>query len=492
MDIKKFIIGMGSEAMAGIGFELKKLFKHKSFFNNIRAYLYSTLVSVGPFILCTLMITTIQFLMRYMKVSFLERELFLASIVYAFIFSQIITSGFSMIITRFISDKLYSKEFKDILPSLYGIISICLVIGAVPASVFFTKSPLDWRIKLSSYILYMQLIIMWLQSVYLSALKDYIKIVKGFLAGIVITLISAYCLMKFLRINIVLELLVAMDIGIFTIIVVLMAYIRSFFSESSNKYFLFFSYFDKYPALFFVNLFYTLGLYVHNFVFWGGSLKNIIASTYIYSPIYDVPTFYAFLSTIPSMVVFVVSVETSFYEKYKVYYSNITGNGNLLDIENSRKDMTNVLWSEIRNIMELQLFFTLVSLVLGGIFLARIGLIKLSMDIFNIITLGAYANIIMLVIILIELYFEDRKGALIISSTFLISNFSFSLFSVYMGENFYGLGFFLATFISLIIGVNRLANFLKYINYHTFCSQPVVYRERRGAFSKIVEYFYKE
>ncbi|MCY6482926.1 exopolysaccharide Pel transporter PelG [Clostridium aestuarii] len=491
MDIKKSITGIGSEAVAGIGFELKKLFKSKSFFNNIRAYLYSSLVTVGPFILCTLMITVIQILMRYMNISFVERELFLVSIVYAFIFSQIVTSGFSMIITRFISDKLYNKEFKDILPSLYGIISISVIIGAVPAIIFLVRSPLEWNIKLCSYILYMELIIMWLQSVYLSALKDYIKIVKGFLFGIVITLVLAYCLIKFSNIKAVLSLLVAMDVGIFTIIVVLMAYIKSFFSESSDKYFLFLGYFDKYPALFFVNLFYTLGLYVHNFVFWNSGLKNIIAYTYSYSPIYDVPVFYAFLSIIPSMVLFVVSVETSFYEKYRAYYSNIIGRGNLLDIKNSRKDMTNVLWAEIRNIMEFQLFFTLIFLVLGGFILTRIGLIKLSIDIFNITTLGAYANIIMLIIMLIELYFEDIKGALIISTTFLITNLTFSLITIYFGESFYGLGFFLATFITLLVGLNRLIKFLKYINHHTFCSQPIVYRETRGIFTKIVQYIYE-
>ncbi|MBE3094134.1 MAG: hypothetical protein IMZ52_03815, partial [Actinobacteria bacterium] len=93
--------------MAGIGFELKKLFKDSGFFSNLRAYAYSALVSLGPFILCTIVIVAIMQFMGYMDVSFKDRELFIASVVYAFIFSQIIASGFKMIITRFIADMLY-------------------------------------------------------------------------------------------------------------------------------------------------------------------------------------------------------------------------------------------------------------------------------------------------------------------------------------------------------------------------------------------------
>ncbi len=82
---------------------------------------------------------------------------------------------------------------------------------------------------------------------------------------------------------------------------------------------------------------------VHNFLFWTSELGVRIGGTYIYAPTYDVPTFYAFLSIMPSMIMFMVSIETSFYDKYKKYYSLITGKGNFTDIENAKKDMTRTL-----------------------------------------------------------------------------------------------------------------------------------------------------
>jgi polysaccharide biosynthesis protein PelG len=267
-----------------------------------------------------------------------------------------------------------------------------------------------------------------------------------------------------------------------------MFYLKNFFGRSSKKYFEFLRHFDKYPSLFFISFFYTLGLYIHNFLFWTSELGVKIGNTYIYAPTYDVPTFYAFLSIMPSMIVFVVSIETSFYDKYRTYYTLITGKGNLNDIENAKKDMTRTLWSEIRNIMEIQLFFTLIFIAVGSYILPDIGLSQFSVDIFNLLAVGAYFNIIMLIIILILLYFEDRRGALFVSFTFLAGNTIFTYLTINYSENTYGLGFFLAAFIGMVIALAELVVYLKNINYHTFCGQPIIYKVKRGFFSHIVDF----
>ncbi|MCL5071725.1 MAG: exopolysaccharide Pel transporter PelG, partial [Actinobacteria bacterium] len=175
--------------MAGIGFELKKLFKDYGFFSNIRAYAYSALVSLGPFILCTIIIVAIIQFMGYMNVSFKDKELFIASVVYAFIFSQIIASIFKMMITRFIADMLYSEKFEYIMPSLYGVLTIAIPFSGIIGLLFLWNSPLQFEYKLISYLLFMELVIVFIMMEYLSTLKDYMKIVKSFLWGIGIILV---------------------------------------------------------------------------------------------------------------------------------------------------------------------------------------------------------------------------------------------------------------------------------------------------------------
>ncbi|MBM3707003.1 MAG: hypothetical protein FJW69_01470 [Actinobacteria bacterium] len=475
--------------MAGIGFELKRLFKNKGLFSSIRAYAYSALVSLGPFILCTIIIAAILIFSSYMNIAYRDRELFIATIVYAFIFSQIISSGFKMVITRFIADMLYKQKHEYILPSLYGVLSIVIVFAGTAGILFYYRSPLPFAVKLVSYLLYMELIIVFIMMEYLSTIKDYMRIVKSFISGVIASVCLSYVFLKFTALNTVFSLIFAMNIGFLIIIAILMAYLRSFYGRPARRYFDFLIYFEKYPSLFFISFFYTLGLYSHNFLFWASRFGVEIGGTYTYAPTYDVPTFYAFLSVMPSMVIFIVSVETSFYEKYRTYYSLITGKGNFSDIENARQDMTRVLWSEIRNIMELQLFFTLVFIAAGFYVLPRFGLSQLSMDIFNLIALGAYLNIMVMIVILILLYFENRSGALFVAVIFLLSNAGFTFMTLMYSESIYGVGFFASSIFSLIIALIELSAYLKNINYYTFCSQPVIYKERIGIFGKMINFF---
>ncbi len=475
--------------MAGIGFELKKLFKGTGFLSKLKAFAYSALVSLGPFMLCTVIIAAILVLMIFLDVSFAQRELFIATIVYCFIFSQIIASGFKMIITRFISDQIYKEKFNKILPSLNGVLTVVIIISGILGVAFFWNSPLPIYLKIVSYLLFMELVVVFTMMEYLSTVKDYMRIVKCFVSGLVLIAVLSFVFLRYTDLDTVFGLLLAMDLGFLLIISIMAAYLYRIYGKPEKSYFAFLEYFDKYPSLFFVAFFYTLGLYSHNFLFWTSELGVRIANTYVYAPAYDVPTFYAFLSVMPSMVVFVVSIETNFYEKYRNYYSLITEKGNLSDIETARKDMVRSLWAEIRNIMELQLFFTLVFIAAGYYILPRIGLSQFSIDIFNIIALGAYMSSIMMILMLILLYFEDRAGALFVAATFLISNVVLTYLTIQYSESIYGTGFFASALISLVFAIIELLIYLKNINYHTFCGQPIIYVQKKGFFGKLIDIF---
>ncbi len=419
--------------MAGIGFELKKLYKNRGLILDFRAFLYVAIVTIGPQIIFLIMIGILQLMLYFLNVSFTDREFFIVSVVYPFTFSQIITSGFSMLITRYISDRLYSREYDKILPSLYGVLSLCLTIGGVIGIIFLYRAPINIYFKLTTFILYIELIIMWLQSVYLSALKDYIKIIKSYAIGVIVVIALSFILVICTKLMTILSILIALDIGILIIITLLMAHIQSFFESSSSRYFDFLVYFDKYYLLFFTSFFYTLGLYIHNLIFWNSDLIRVVAKTYIYAPKYDIATFYALLTILPASIIFVVSVETSFYDRYKQYYSYIIDGGNLKEIIRARKSMITVLWQEMLKLMQIQLFLTLIFIVLGNRLLQYIGLTQDSIDIFSILSLGAYCTIFLFFIILIELYFDNRKGAFSVSAIFLILNTVFTIISIVLG-----------------------------------------------------------
>ena len=116
--------------MAGIGFELKKLFSRKGLIATVRAYGYATLVCAGPMLLGFLLLLASMFIADTAGASRHDRELLVTMLTHALLASLVVTSLFSMLTTRFCADMIYEKKFNRIMPSFYGSVSLMLVIGA--------------------------------------------------------------------------------------------------------------------------------------------------------------------------------------------------------------------------------------------------------------------------------------------------------------------------------------------------------------------------
>ncbi|NOU84529.1 hypothetical protein GC102_01880 [Paenibacillus sp. LMG 31460] len=463
--------------MAGIGFELRRLFGQQGILSSFRAYAYSSMTTVGPMILC---MGTIVFMQRFMISAgspYLERQLFLATVVYCFIFSVLITGGLSMIVTRYISDMIYLKKFEHLLSSYYGAIAAALPIGSLVAWLFLRKVSAGMGYKAAAYLFFSELIIIWVQSVHLSALKDYKRIVRNFCFGVVIAITGSWLLLTYSPYKSATAVLTMMDIG-FMIIVLLTSYHfeQKFPRKSSRVYFDFFAYFRKYPSLFFIGTFFYSGVYVHSFVYWLGSYNEIIAGRYVISPFYDLPVFYAYLTVVPTLVTFVVSVETTFYDKFRGYYDKILNGGTLLEITRAKWDMQRTLMQEVSFMMEVQLLFTVVSLALGIKLLPMLGFSDIQLQTFNILVLGYFVFIMAFIIMLIMLYFDDRRGVLAVSSLFVVLNAGFTYWS--MNAEYHGLGIFIAAFVTLLCALARLILYVRNIDYYTFCAQPITVQKK--------------
>lgn len=97
--------------MAGIGFELRKLFSEKDKpFGDVKAIAYSTIVSVGPWIITSVSLNIIILLAKTVNINRFERVLYTSTILYAFVFSQLLTGPFQYLVTRYVSDCVFSKN----------------------------------------------------------------------------------------------------------------------------------------------------------------------------------------------------------------------------------------------------------------------------------------------------------------------------------------------------------------------------------------------
>ena len=472
--------------MAGIGFTLKRMFRDETFTNRSKAYLYSALVAAGPWITAVLTVNLLTLIMGYYIKTPAEKEIFMGTIVYSFVFSQIITAPWQLLITRYISDKLYAKEYQYIRPSFIGLNKIVFISGFIVSILFYYNKPLPFYYKMMSIYLFLLITMIWILMVYLSAVKNYELIAKAFIYGgllsIGLTVFLMYKPIPFTSLVRVSNLLFSYLIGTsVTFIMLIYAFLSTFYFGNKLEYD-FLRYLNKFPSLFFIGLFYTLGLWVDDIIMWFSIAGITVYNTYQFAPIYDNAVFLAYLTIVPSMVLFLVSVETEFYDHYKKYYGLVNKTGTYEEIDIAKKEMKRSIYRQLFHTFEVQALISVTLVLLAPPIFKYLNISSLIRNIFQIATFGALFNIFVLLIILVLLYFEVRKKALAISIIFFISNLIFTYYYSNKGIEYYGWGFFIGTLIALIAAMLILATFMRKINYTTFALQPLFSKKESGFF----------
>ena len=117
--------------MAGIGFELKKLFSRRGLFASFRAYGYAGIICTGPMLLGIVLLLGVMFLCDRTGAPKQSRELLVCMITYTLLASLTVTSFLSMVVTRFIADMLYEEKNEAVLSSFWGSTGLMLIAGGI-------------------------------------------------------------------------------------------------------------------------------------------------------------------------------------------------------------------------------------------------------------------------------------------------------------------------------------------------------------------------
>ena len=143
--------------------------------------------------------------------------------------------------------------------------------------------------------------------------------------------------------------------------------------------------------------------------------------------------FLAFLVTIPSLVIFVVKVETAFYEKFVVYVSALN-NGTLHMLQKERGVMTRAILLELFFVYEVQLIITVVLVCLVSVFFPYLDASIQMLHMFVTLSLGICTVFCMYFTIVVFYYFSDYVGACISSMAFLAVSILGAAAAVMSGE----------------------------------------------------------
>ncbi len=459
--------------MAGIGFELKKIFKRGGVFSTLHGIAYATAVTIGPMVSIIAILMLLYRFLDFLSLSYAQRELLTGAIMYVFIFAMIITSPVNGILSRYVADKLFLDQKDEVLPSFYMGLVINVIFGAllgIPFVLFWiAKGGVNPVFALSAYAMFMSLLCTFFCMTYVSALKDFAGIGNAFFFGMLAALGIGYALFRLEVTDTSLAILLGMTSGFTLISFLLYGHIQAYFRTASRGYRQVLPYFRKYGMLFFSSLFYALGLYAHNFVAWQSDLGILVGGVIRVAPVYDAATCYAMFTNISALVLFVVQVETRFHEKYRRFCDAVIGGG-AGDIRLAKEGMFHSIAREIGYMLQMQLLITM-SLYIGCLLLLPlIGVAGLTLSIYPVLAVAYMIIYIMYMLIVFMYYLEDHRGALLTAAVFLISTVAASYLAMeHLSQNLYGVGAFAGAFMGWTVGFFRLRWLEKHFDKHVFC-----------------------
>lgn len=472
--------------MAGIGFELKKLFAKKGVLNTAKAYGYATIICAGPMLLGILLLLGIMGLCSLAKIPVYSRELLICMITYTLLASVLITAFFSMVVTRYVADMLFEEQNSTVLPSFWGSTVLMMTLGSFIYGIFLLFSGASLAQGLLCFILFNELVIVWNAMSFLTAIKDYKGILFSFLTAITVTFVVGFLLIQF-QTPVIESLLFAVTLGYGVMLVWDVLLLHRYFPSTNHGAFAFLKWVDAFWLLALTGIFTNIGMFAHIVILWFSDIGVHIKGLFYGAPWHDVPALLAFMTALMTTVNFVVSVEVNFYPKYRNHYSLYNDKGTIGDIKQSEKEMIGTLKTELFYTALKQLLFTVVCIALGGYLLdfLPLGFNEIMRGYFRTLCVayGLYAIGNMLMLIL--LYFADYRGSMMCTALFAgLSIFGTVTFLAFPYE-YYGFGFLIASMAFVLACTFRLNHFTRRLSYYILASQPLVAEDRTGRFTKL-------
>lgn len=410
--------------MAGIGFELKKIYGRNTLASNLWGTLYATMLTIGPTVLSALMMLVLNTLLSRSGLTVLEGRFFISSTTYAFLTALLITSFFATPVSRYIADCIYLGKESEIFPSAFGVLafttSISGVVMALLCAGIYARAQGQVSVSFLAAYYFLGVLVTGAYTLmnYASALKHFRTLTFSFILGLLLSVGVYFLCSGRLGIAGVTAACISLASCFFVVVSALVLQCTRAFGAPRGRYFAFLPYFRRYPTLAVGNLSYMLGLYGPTLIYWFFSEAGEQISIFHTAPSFDMALFLAFAVNVPALVIFVVKVETAFYEKFVVYVSALN-NGTLHMIRKERSVMTRALLQNLFFVYEVQLIITVVLVCLVSVIFPYLDASIQMLHMFVMLSLGICTVFCMYFTIVVFYYFSDYTGACISSLVFL-------------------------------------------------------------------------
>lgn len=453
--------------MAGIGFDLLKLLKKGSYQSLINAYGVTALFGSGPGLFIIIGIGIVCFFNVFTIPDPIIAKQFLVIVIYLFSSSMIMTSFLQYTFFRFMADKIFTSDFEELSPNLIGVLWVqfmmCVCVSLPIVFYFFKEESLILKILMIANFIILSLI--WISTVLLAGLKAYRGVLLAFFMGYAVMLIVHFLVDNNEIYFLLFEFLLAQAI----LFVVLLHAILDEYPTKSLMKVGFIKKNNVYFTLIFSNFFYTLGIWIDKYLFWfNPDTSYEVFSPLRASPLYDVPMFFAYISIIPATAAFLFQVETNFSMVFPKFMKTIFRKKTLIEINTILNELTIAGRKSMNHLFKTQYVVTISVILLAPYVCSVFNILSLHLSLLYILVIAGGLNVILWGLLNILYYMTRYFEAFCVNFIFLVGNILFTLLSFYMGPAFFGYGFALSLFVSIIVALLFLNKAFNELEYFTF------------------------
>lgn len=451
--------------MAGVGFTLRRIVRQDSLGGIAEALVFSSLIAAGPWIVSIIALTAIALVIERQPTAHYLDD-FRAIVTYNFQFCPILVSSFAVISTRYFADLLSKKETSGFSGLIVGgLISVFAVTLPCAAWIYFRLVSLPLETAVAATINFISLGIVWYLSIFSSAIRDYLFVCIAFIVGFTLaTVLAIYSASTFGTVG----MLIGLTLGLLTVAALLLSRLLGMFDAEIIRPFEFLGGFRHYPELAIGSLLFSIGTWVDKWIMWLAPEATHTSTGFVFFTGYETAMFLAGLTGIPVLGLFVLTIETGFFERCISYHSAILGHCQLSAIEPLRKNLVNHTLRSLRNYLVLQGFIVALLIFCAPRLFEIFGLKFQELGMFRFALFGNFCFLLVMFITILLSYFDARRSVCIVQSVFLALNIICTFYSLSLGRAFYGYGFFIASATSAIIGIALLAQTLRELSFHTF------------------------
>ena len=431
-------------------------------------------------------IAVVQILGTMMGLDFQHRTLLICMFTYALLGSLVLTGIVAMPITRYIADMLYEKRHDLILPSFEGSLAVLLPICFVLSLTFQLATGQSLTLVIFNVILFCELIVVWMTTNYLTAIRDFKSILVGYLLTIATSVLASMLLCAYFEPALEIFMgAIVLGYGVMVIISILLLY--RYFPHAHEHYLLWLHWLSMHRSLIIVGVGSYVGLFSYIVISWLGPQGTEVAYLYYACPARDTAAFFAYLSVLVTQVTFVVSTEVNFYPAYRKYFELLNTDGSLAEIDAQQANMLSILERELGDVAFKQLLTTALMISLGAAILEALplGFTPSMQTTFILLCVGYCAYAIANVLTLMCLYFSENRGAAIAVGAFALATTALSVLSLYLPPQNYMAGFVVGSLIFLFVAWLMLYRYTNDLPYRVLAGQPLLSRERKGFLDKL-------